>query len=391
MKLLPWMALACSLFTWTCNVQRDHARADALVEEMRQQFCSDKRVCIWDVTFSSTNPLVLSGRTNLPAAKEELTGQLQQAGIPFIDSLLVLPSVDLEGHHFGLVNVSVCNIRSEPRHASELATQATLGTPLNVYERQGEWLRVQTPDQYIGWLDAGGLVTLDSLDFDRWRKSDRVVITAEVSFAQSGPGSTGMSVSDLVAGCILEKRGETGDFYQVSFPDKRVGYVSKKQARLFEEWTSSPLPGQSVVLQAAYSLLGRPYLWGGTSVKGMDCSGFTKTVFFENGLILPRDASQQVRIGEEISIDSLHPGDLLFFGRKAAEEIQEKITHVAIYLGEGQFIHSSGQVKIESLDPDAPNFSEYRSSTFVRAKRLHSLPLDSAMLVGYHPLYQARN
>lgn len=108
-------------------------------------------------------------------------------------------------------------------------------------------------------------------------------------------------------------------------------------------------------------------------MKGVDCSGFTKTVFMMNGLILPRDASQQVFPGDEIDIrngfQNLQPGDLLFFGSKAADTMKEHVTHVAIYIGDNEFIHSSGRVRVNSLDSSKENFAPGRLRTLLRAKR----------------------
>lgn len=373
-KLSGLLLLVCLLAT---QCQRPTVREDIekALETTREQFCPDKRTCIWEVEALRGAPFILKGKTNLPEAKQALVQWLTEKGFPFQDSLQVLSP------GFALVNVSVCNIRTESRHSAELATQATLGTPLKVYEQRGDWYRVQTPDQYLGWLDAGGVVPLDKQAYARWQQSDRIIVTAETSasWQSADPGS--QTNADLVSGCILEKTGETGDFFQAAFPDGGAGYVLKRHAQPLSDWKVAIPSSPGPIIETAFSFMGRPYLWGGTSAKGMDCSGFTKTVFFRHGLILPRDASQQVHAGAAVETDTsfngLLPGDLLFFGRKAEGDTPEKITHVAIYLGEGQFIHASGEVKVESLFPDAPNYAESRRSAFVRARRI-SLP-DSSL------------
>jgi cell wall-associated NlpC family hydrolase len=119
--------------------------------------------------------------------------------------------------------------------------------------------------------------------------------------------------------------------------------------------------------------MGVPYLWGGTSTKGVDCSGFTKTVYFQHGLILPRDASQQVHVGslvdENRNFSSLEVGDLLFFGRKT-EDGAEKVIHVGMWIGNGQFIHASGDVHISSMDSLSDNFDDYNYNRYLRTKRI---------------------
>jgi hypothetical protein len=366
------------------------------LEETRQQFCPDRRVCIWEATASESRPWVIRGATNLPEAKAHLLERLEKEGISAIDSIRLLPDARLEGKTYGLIAVSVGNIRTEPRHAAELTTQAVLGTPLQVLDQQGEWFRILTPDPYIGWIDQGGLALLDEAGFRKWQKAEKLIVLEETGSVCASPDPAGASVSDLVMGCLLEKRGMEGNFFRVKLPDGRSGYIPMSIARPFGDWLENTRPSADELLHTARTLMGRPYLWGGASAKGMDCSGFTKTVFFRHGLILPRDASQQVLAGEEITTDSsfssLQPGDLLFFGRKAGDAQPEKITHVGIYCGGGEFIHASGQVKIESLLPGATNYSEYRHSTFVRAKRIRTADnADSSLQVANHPMYVLKN
>jgi len=122
-------------------------------------------------------------------------------------------------------------------------------------------------------------------------------------------------------------------------------------------------------------LLGVPYLWGGTSTKGMDCSGFTKTVYLMNGYVIPRDASQQITAGNDVDpqleLKNLQKGDLMFFGRKATDSTRQRVTHVGIWLGnnEGEFIHASGRVKIGSIDPESSFYDEFNRNRYLGSRR----------------------
>ncbi len=370
---LFFLFLLLTIVSCTDNQQIESAKAAAA--EVKSQFVPDRRVNIFDTEIKNTKEgLIIKGETNLPAAKELLLQKMQEINSQFIDSIQILPAADLEGKTYGVVRLSVCNIRSKPKHSAELSTQSTLGSSLRIYKKEGDWYYVQTPDDYLGWLDKDGFTLMNEATYNAWMQEEKVIVTTDIAKAKLSADLESETVSDLLPGNILAKKGVEGNFEKVAFPDGREAFIPRRFRADLNAWLENTSPDTTGIFQAAKRMMGSPYLWGGTSSKGMDCSGYTKQIFFENGILLPRDASQQVRVGEEIKTDTtlvnLLPGDLLFFGRKATAEKKERIWHVAIYLGDGKIIHSAGNVKIQSLRRGDEDFAEDRLETFVRAKRI---------------------
>ncbi|MEZ4961376.1 MAG: C40 family peptidase [Saprospiraceae bacterium] len=357
----------------------------ASIQQVKEKYAPDTRVAFFNLAAEQQGSnIAIKGMTIASAAKQELFQSLKNQGVEALDSVEVLPSPSLNGQRFGVVNVSVCNIRSNPKHAAELATQALLGTPLRVWKQEGSFFLIQTPDDYFGWLDSGGFQCMDSTQFFHYLQSERAVCTTDYVFAFEKPMENAPVVSDLLAGNILQTLGQEGGFTKIGFPDGRIGFVKSSQLMPLGEWLASRQPDAGHILSSAREMMGRPYLWGGTSGKGMDCSGFTKTVFFLNGLQLPRDASQQVQVGDAVESDTtlknLLPGDLLFFGKKAEGNKKERITHVAIYMGNGKIIHAANKVETGSLHRGDPDFLEGRLHTFVRAKRMLGANMESGVV-----------
>jgi gamma-D-glutamyl-L-lysine dipeptidyl-peptidase len=338
------IVLASFIFLIFCSCNKDIIKQNLLsdkIEEVKYVYAPDKRVALFNVEFEKENEsYVLKGESDLPEAVAGLKNKLKTANINFIDSIQILPSEDLNGKTFGLVTISVANLRSNPKHSAELATQATLGTPVKILKKEGSWSLIQTPDKYLSWVDDGGIVEMTSNAISTWKSLPKIIFTNIVGSTYSEPDSQSQVVSDIVAGSILEFLGEEKDFFKVKYPDNRIAFVVKNEAQLYDDWLKNAKPTAESLIATSKKLMGLPYLWGGTSIKGVDCSGFTKTVYFLNGMVIPRDASQQVNTGELTddtgNFDKLVPGDLLFFGRKATDSTSEKVVHVGMWIGNNE-------------------------------------------------------
>lgn len=346
-----------------------------IIDSFTQRFAPDKRTAIFQIdAYRKDNQLILTGKTNLIEAKNALISRLKVGNAVVVDEIKTLPETELEDKIYGLVEVSVCNIRYSPRHSGELASQALMGTPVKILEREDNgWLMIQTPDNYIAWVDRGAITTIKKEQLKQWQNSPKLIYTGSYGSAYSEANINSETISDLVAGCILELKSEKDGFYEVLFPDNRKGFVAKNEANLYNKWLSGINATEENLDKTSKRLMGVPYLWGGTSFKGVDCSGFTKTVYFLNGIMLPRDASQQVMVGETVdrtgNWSNLKTGDLLFFGEKR-DDGSERVVHVAMWLGNGEFIHASDKVRINSMSSSASNYDAYNFKRYLRAKRI---------------------
>jgi SH3-like domain-containing protein len=269
---------------------------------------------------------------------------------------------------FGLVRVSVADIRRAPDQKSEQITQAIMGTKVIILGRpRGKWVRICLPDGYRGWIHRGLLRYSPEEYIRRWFKEAKILVTVPWTMIYSQRARRSDPVSDVVIGTKLCLVDQSVHWLRVRLPDDRQGWIARRDtmedAHLIHPEGGT---GQDIV-RLARRFRGIPYLWGGLTPKGFDCSGFVQTVFGLNGYALPRDAHQQHRCGQAISSrKNLLPADLLFF--KAPEA--GRVTHVAIHLSEEQFIHCSDFVRTNSLNPSAPDYHADVSKHYVGARRI---------------------
>jgi gamma-D-glutamyl-L-lysine dipeptidyl-peptidase len=293
--------------------------------------------------------------------------------------LLLAVSAAFAKNGMQVVVVPVANMYSQPTEKSDVVSQAIYGSNVTLLLARGEWSRIQTSDRYKGWTPSRYL---------------RIVLSGD-GYATSGPT---VQVESLFANIYsepdvtkhkpvitvpfetkLEVAQESGDAGQAE-KQKNEGWLHVRLAGMTMAWiqesdvVADPKPlsiAESVAL--AKHFLGLPYLWGGTSSFGFDCSGFTQMLVRARGANMPRDADKQAAWSGVTAVDrkDLQAGDLLFFGSSAKD-----ITHTGMYIGDGQFIHDSTSghpvVQIGRLDDDP------WTRLLVASRRVKQASLDSA-------------
>ena len=373
-SFVAWIPILVGFLTLLgCGTSQRADRLALHIDSLESVYAPDHRRALWQLQIQSDEKgLYLMGRTDQSAAVDELRPYLLELGIR--DSLSLWPdTAALGGKIRGIVGNSVANLRGEPRHSSELVTQALLGTPLLLLGREGNWFLVQMPDKYIAWIDEREFTSMFLEEFDQWLRQPKLFFTQLEGHAYTD-SSEQVMVSDLVLGAIISTSDRSNTTHQeVIYPDGRLGWLRKSEVTSLESFYSSQNSSyyKERMFRSTSKMIGLPYLWGGSSTKGMDCSGFTKMLFFLGGWIIPRDASQQAEEGDTITTKKewhrLQIGDLLFFG--PSDGRSNRVSHVGFWLGEGHFIHSSGRVRISSVHTDDASYDSAYLKRFLFAKR----------------------
>lgn len=262
-----------------------------------------------------------------------------------------------QAKRYAVVDVAVNYMREDPDYAAENGDQSLMGTVVEVLDKDSYWVKIRTGEPYTAWVNEMTLVQMDEKQVKEYIAAPKYIFTADYGHIYSKPDLASLRMSDAVFLDIMRisydngKPAKNGKFLRVTLPSGKEGWVLKKEVEQYDSWKASRKVTAENIIATAKRFVGVTYFWGGTSIKGVDCSGLASMSFRSCGVLLNRNASQQVKMGVEVAYKDAQPGDLLFFGTKATAEKPERISHVAIYLGNDMIIHSSQVVRINSLLP----------------------------------------
>jgi len=235
---------------------------------------------------------------------------------------------------------AVAPVHKEPSFISEMISQALMWESVKIQEAYENWYQIKMEDGYDGWIHSFYFEFRKSIKVEHIFVTDRSV---PIFYEKDQLSSV---VALLSYGTYLPIAERADDYLKIYLPDGKTGYM-KLQKQVAQT-------SREIIIELATSLLAVPYLWGGKSSFGYDCSGFVQMVLKTAGIRIPRDTSLQIKTKDlkKIHIDEAEPGDLLFFLEK------NRTNHVAFLLDEGKIIHCSGQVKIESIIEGESGFSK---------------------------------
>lgn len=365
------LGISCLLLTVSCTSTRNIAKDfNNYKNQVTEELVPDRTVNIFEAQLiQKEGRWLLQGETTLSSAREKMISFADQrlGKGHYRNQLTLLPTNDIMPEHYGIVRVSTAQLRAQPRHSAELLDQAIMGQTLRLLKQNGDWFLVQTEYDYIGWMILESFFRTDFEGLNTWSQAPKVRVCSNYAIVYSEPHTDAVPVTDVTLNASLTLKQIEGPWAIVTSPDGRQGWIKSNNV-LPPGQRQSSLNQRASIIKTAVGLTGVPYLWGGNSSKASDCSGFVQTVFKANGIQLPRDARQQAGKGAEVIFSSdyaeLMPGDLLFFGQDGI------ITHVAISLGGPRFIHQSGDVHINSLDPNDVDFKPSSKETLMTVKRI---------------------
>jgi cell wall-associated NlpC family hydrolase len=316
-------------------------KVERAVDDIRRKWVPDNRLGVFEV---SLLPKGLAGVTSSADARDALRRLASDEGL--VEKVELIPGAELAPA--AIVTAALAPLMGEPRVSAPRVSEALHGETLDVLEQREDWLRVRAGDGYIAWI-SGGYVATGPTDWaDDWRgRATARALSADIVTADGR--------RRLPTGaCVALRRGV------VELADGQRGAVAagsvRRESELRVEARHLALPELALKWYG-----GAPYLWGGRTEWGIDCSGLVQAVYGARGIKLPRDSDQQYGAGTEIAISSegagYESGDLLCFAERG------RVSHVALWAGAGRIVHSAlsrGGVGSDNLFSDEPRMTRLR-------------------------------
>lgn len=348
------------------------AQANRFLAVYRRNILSDAttfhlRAEVDDVTTTAGTVWVVRGATNQKRIRDAVPALLRAAGAPEIrNEIRLLPARELGERRFALVRIPMALTWGEPREGASVQSQVLLGDALHLLDVNEDQTFYLAMDEvgYVAWVRVDALRFVNEQEFGEWTRAPRARVTRD-TMVDDFRIPTGASLPLVGAGTVVDGKVSlripagvraTGRDPEISIPTKAL------------RMPSAVSPGD-VATSAGLEFLTVPYVFGGRSRLGLDCSGLTGVAWTAAGLQLPRDANQQAIVGRLVAtpwnLSGLRRGDLLSF-----IDERGKILHIGISLGGKRFLHSSPpEVQITSLDPKDPLYSKTWAEAFAFGRR----------------------
>ena len=295
-----------------------------------------------------------------------------------------------KGTRYAVVDLSSIYMRAEPDYESALETQELMGTVVEVVSEKGYWREIVSPQPYRAWCTEKGIVEMSEAEIEAYKAASKCIFTGLYGHMYDAPNEDAPTLCDLVGGDVLRLIGGKGRWTQIMLPSGITGWVKSEWIKPWEGFRSIAMGEGDAgsisdaqteeIIATAFRLKGVPYLWGGMTPKGVDCSGLVRWSFLMNGILIPRNASQIINCGDEVplrlpqdgqaaGLEHLRRGDLVFFGTPSKDGASQRVTHIGIYIGNNRIIHSSHLVRVNSLIPGDEDYYE-NAHKLIAARRL---------------------
>jgi cell wall-associated NlpC family hydrolase len=334
-------------------------RLPQYVSFFRSEIGNDDRLFAFDVRAvpSDRGVVELHGHIEFPETRRALTKYLSALGFLVEDRLIALPAEDLGERIFGLVKVSHSLGYDRPSGRRRVETDCLLGEPLYLLRETSGQLLVHSGEGYLSYVDSADVLRVDGAEFARYVRGTSVRMVSDHRLPSGLTAPAGARLKWISAdGQTVNAELPTGE--TVELPAKACEVRGEPTARL------------DAIIENSRRLLGTPYLWGGRTSEGVDCSGLVQIGYATAGLHLPRDSYQQFYVGR-LSATRWHTaglrrGDTLYFLGNDG-----KIRHTGIYLGNDRYLHAvEPVVRINSFNPQHEDYEPRRHASFAFAKRL---------------------